>query len=106
MRNIKITRKDINKENMVALSYCQCQTILNIFGNKYKIGYNSGIYGWNYDVYRINNIDIITGYNIPYIRYSNKHLKNQLVALENKVRKNKDFTKNKEYQKEFFDILK
>lgn len=107
MRNIKrITRNDINKENMVALSYCQCQTILSLFGYEYKVGYNSGTYGWNYDLYRIGNIDIVTGYNVPYYRYSNKELKNKLVALENEVRANKDYSKNDDYRKEFFKIFK
>lgn len=101
----KITRKDIIKESMVALSYCQCQTILNRFGYDFKIGYNKGINGWNYDLYRIGNFDIITGYNVPYSQYSNKNLKNKLIELENKVRKNKDFTKNDAYKKEFFQIF-
>lgn len=105
MRNIKkVTRNDINKENMIALGYCQCQTILNRFGYEYKVGYNTGLYGWNYDLYRINGMDIVTGYNIPYSQYSNKEIKNKLVALENKVRKNKDFTKN-DFKKEFFQIF-
>ena len=101
----KITRNDINKDNMVSLSYCQCQTILNIFGDKYKEGYNDGVYGWNYDLYRINNVDIVTGYNAPYKNYSNKKLKNELVALENKVRKSKDYTKYDLYKEEFFKIF-
>lgn len=101
----KITRNDINKNNVVALSYCQCQTILNWFGKDYKIGYNSGIYGWNYDLYRINNVDIMAGYNVPYSQYSNKRLKNQLIVLENKMRENKDFTKYDTYKKEFLKIF-
>lgn len=102
----KVTRTEINKEKMVALSYCQCQMVLSMFGHDYKIGYNSGIYGWNYDLYRINDIDIVTGYNVPYTSYINKELKSKLVALENKIRKNHDFTKHDVYQKEFFDIFK
>lgn len=101
----KVTRNDINKENMIALGYCQCQTILNAFAYDYKVGYNSGIYGWNYDLYRIHGVDIVTGYNTPYKKYSNKELKNKLVALENKIRSNFDYTKREEYKKEFFKVF-
>lgn len=101
----KIIRSEINKNNMVALSYCQCQTILDIFGYEYKIGYNAGIYGWNYDLYRINGIDVVTGYNVPYLQYSNKILKNKLIALENKVRNSHDYSKYDTYKEEFFKIF-
>ena len=101
----KITRKDINKDNMVVLSYCQCQKILNAFAYAYKVGYNRGIYGWNYDLYRINNVDILTGYNVPYSQYSNKGLKNKLVALENAMRQDFDDSKLEYYKKEFFKIF-
>ena len=46
----KITRNEINKTNMVAIGYCQAQAALNLFGADYKIGYNAGVYGWNYDL--------------------------------------------------------
>ena len=90
---------------MVVLSYCQCQTVLNLFAHGYKIGYNCGIYGWNYDLYRIRGVDVVTGYNTPYTNYSNEKIKNKLIALENKVRKEYDFTKFEKYKKEFFKIF-
>ena len=109
----KITRSEINKENMVAIGYCQCQTILDMFAYNYKIGYNSGIYGWNYDLYRINGVDIITGYNCPYYNYSNKDIKAQLIELENKIRKEKrsltflEYEKKlQQWKKEFLEIFK
>ena len=102
----KITRNEINKNNMVALSYCQCQTVLDLFAYEYKVGYNAGIHGWNYDLYRIGGVDLVSGYNVPYSQYNNKEIKNKLIELENKMRKNKDFTKYKEYKKEFFEIFK
>ena len=101
----KITRNDIDKNNMVVLGYCQCQTILNMFAYDYKVGYNSGIYGWNYDLYRINGVDIVTGYNTPYAKYNNNEVKNKLVKLENEARKNYDYSKIAEYKKEFFKIF-
>ena len=102
----KITRNEINKNNMVALSYCQCQRVLNLFAYDYKVGYNAGIRGWNYDLYRIGSVDLVAGYNVPYRQYSNKELKNKLIELENKMRKKLDFTKKEEYKKEFFEIFK
>lgn len=103
----KITRNEINKNNMVALGYCQCQMILNLFGTDCKVGYNSGVYGWNYDLYSINGVDIVTGYNVPYNQYSNKSLKNKLVELENRVREEKYNEENyKKFKKEFFEIFK
>lgn len=102
----KVTRNSINKENMVALGYCQCQMVLNMFGYEYKKGYNAGIYGWNYDLYSINNVDIVTGYNVPYSAYSKKKIKNKLIALENKIREHFDYSKREEYKKEFFEIFK
>lgn len=101
----KVTRNDINTNNMVALGYCQCQEVLNLFAYDYKVGYNSGVYGWNYNLYRINGVDIITGYNVPYYQYSNKEIKNKLVALENEIRKDFDYKKLKEYKKRFFEIF-
>lgn len=104
----KITRNDINKENMVALSYCQCQHTLNFFGEHFKVGYNSGIYGWNYDLYRIHGVDIVTGYNVPYTQYSDKAKKEKFIALENKVSKCslEEYRENKEkWKKEFLRIF-
>ena len=108
----KITRKQINKTNMVAIGYCQCQTILDMFAYNYKIGYNAGVYGWNYDLYRINDIDVITGYNVPYYKYSNNDLKIKLIELENKIRKEErgltflEYEKNvKKWEKEFLEIF-
>ena len=109
----KITRKQINKTNMVALGYCQAQTVLNLFGTDYKVGYNAGVYGWNYDLYRINDIDVITGYNVPYYKYSNNDLKIKLIELENKIRKEErgltflEYEKKlQQWKKEFLEILK
>ena len=104
----KITRNNINQENMVALSYCQAQTALNLFGTDYKVGYNSGVYGWNYDLYRIGGVDVVTGYNCPYINKSNNKIKTQLIAFENKLRKlssSELYKKNEQLKKEFLEIF-
>lgn len=104
----KVTRNNINKKNMVALGYCQCQAVLNMFAYDCKVGYNSGLNGWNYDLYRVNGVDIVTGYNAPYYKYSNMEIKNKLIALENKVSKCslEEYRKNKErWKKEFLRIF-
>ena len=61
----KVTRKEI-KENYRAINvpYCELQSLLSY---RSPIAYNSGIYGWNYDVYDFSrdfstNICICTGY--------------------------------------------
>lgn len=104
----KVTRSEINKNNMVALGYCQIQHTLNFFGEDFKIGYNAGIYGWNYDLYNINGVSVVTGYNVPYYQYSNNTIRTKLVELENKVSKCslKEYRENKEkWKKEFLEIF-
>ena len=103
----KVTRNEINKNNMVALGYCQIQRVLDLFADEYKIGYNTGVYGWNYDLYTINGVDIVTGYNVPYYNFSNEKIKKELITLENEIKKNFDYSKNyEEYQKRFLEIFK
>ena len=98
----KVTRNDINKENMISLGYCQCQIALRVFGENFKVGYNSGVYGWNYDLYNVNGVSIVTGYNVPYTEYSNNEIKRKLIELENKIRIQKECT---DWQKEFLEIF-
>lgn len=103
----KITRNNIKKNNMVALNYCQCQRVLGLFGGDFKIGYNSGVYGWNYDLYEINGVSVVTGYNVPYKKYNNQELKKKLIALENKITKeyNFNFAEYEENKKKFLEIF-
>ena len=42
-----------------SVGYCQAQYLL-MFTR--KVGYNAGVYGWNYDVYIVGDDVIITGY--------------------------------------------
>lgn len=60
----KMTRKDINhlKDmgfNIYHIAYCEAQNLLKPYE---RIGYNTGVYGWNWSVYRIGNNIIVTGY--------------------------------------------
>lgn len=66
----QLTRQDIFKmyDNVYTCGYCALQEI----ETELKcIGYNSGIYGWNWDAYEIDaNTVLVTGYrNLPAGRY-------------------------------------
>jgi hypothetical protein len=102
----KVTRNDINKDNMIALGYGQCQMILGLFGENYKVGYNSGVYGWNYDLYSIHGVDVVTGYRVPYKEYTNKEIKKKLIALDNKVvQKRYTWAEREKWFREFLEIF-
>lgn len=57
----KVTKKQImsNYSNVIEVSYCALQTLLNRFSPSY---YTCGIYGWNTDIYEIDGLCICTGY--------------------------------------------
>lgn len=57
----KTTQKTI-KENyaaIISIGYCDAWYLLH-FEN--PIAFTSGVYGWNADIYDINNVAIVTGY--------------------------------------------
>lgn len=62
---IKMTRKDIEQgyDKVYCLGYCEAQYLLR---GAREIGYNCGLYGWNYDVYEIEHngemVAVCTGY--------------------------------------------
>lgn len=58
---IKTTRKNIvaTSPRLVSVGYCDLQTLLRYHS---PIAYTSGVYGWNFDVYQVNNLTICTGY--------------------------------------------
>ena len=59
--DIKITKTDL-KNNfgiIVSCGYCELQTLLNM---KNRVGYNKGVYGWNFDVFDFGGVGLITGY--------------------------------------------
>lgn len=60
-----MTRKEIqnNFNKVYSIGYCGMQYLLRY---QNRIGYNSGVYGWNYDIFSIDGIAICTGYrNMP-----------------------------------------
>lgn len=59
--NIKLTNKDLRNNFAVIVScrYCALQSLLAI---KNRIGYNKGVYGWNFDAFDFAGVGLITGY--------------------------------------------
>lgn len=57
----KVTRNFVNSyKNKICVGYCELYYLLYF---KNRIGYNSGVYGWNYDVFHIDfRTCIVTGY--------------------------------------------
>ena len=58
----KTTRKEISNsyKNVICLGYCELQNVLYY---KRPTAYTCGTYGWNADIYQINdNTCIVTGY--------------------------------------------
>ena len=53
----KMTRNDLSG-NIVKIGYNKMYYLLKF---EYPAGYNSGRYGWNYDIFKFNNITIVTG---------------------------------------------
>lgn len=69
---MKATKKDIEKQAryIVRVPYCDAQTLLNLgecAGAAVKLGSGSGVYGWNWNAYRLTNsagvpVVVVTGY--------------------------------------------
>ena len=74
--NIKFTKKDIlsNFANIICVGYCDIQYLLRYID---RIGYTCGVYGWNADIYKIDNATVIvTGYR-PFGNISTKYDKSK-----------------------------
>lgn len=48
-----------NYQNVICVGYCKMSYLLT---NQQPIAYNSGVGGWNCDIYDINGVAIVTGY--------------------------------------------
>lgn len=69
--NTKVTKNNIHAPIIFKAGYCELYYLLHGAGLE-RDGYNSGIYGWNYDVYYISQAAITTGYrNMPGYRLKN-----------------------------------
>lgn len=83
---IKTTKKEIQKsfKNIICVGYGDLQNLLSYTD---VVFYTCGVYGWNADVYKINNNTIIcTGYR-PFGNIKNYKL---IEKYENKAKKIKE----------------
>lgn len=55
----KITRSQLVNKPIIKIGYCSATNLLKGLN---RIGYMSGVYGWNCDVYDCDNAYILTGY--------------------------------------------
>ena len=61
MEKVKITRKEIYARHRDVIR-AGAGDLRNLLRYKDAWAYNSGVYGWNYDVYSIGSTAICTGY--------------------------------------------
>lgn len=62
---MKMTRNqiaDLPVDKIVTTRACELHHLLSGID---PVGYNAGINGWNYDVYVIGDVGILTGYRVP-----------------------------------------
>lgn len=62
MNKIRVNKKDIlnSYKNIIPIGYCDAYYLLSDQNKKY---YTCGVYGWNADIYEIDNSTcIVTGY--------------------------------------------
>ena len=59
---VQVTKKQVmsSYSNILKLSSCKLQDLLNRFSPRY---YTCGVNGWNADIYIIDGMCIVTGYN-------------------------------------------
>ena len=57
----KTTKKAVNEgyNNIICVGYADLHYLLNQLE---PTAYTAGVYGWNADIYNINNVVIVTGY--------------------------------------------
>ena len=55
----RVTMKSMRTANTYAVPYCVIQRLLKF---QEPFAYSAGVYGWNCDYYKINDVVICTGY--------------------------------------------
>lgn len=61
MAKIKFTRSDVNKfyNRVYRAGYCE---LFPLYRDTEAIGYNCGVYGWNWHLYAFGDVAITSGY--------------------------------------------
>lgn len=54
---VKMTRKDLQYYTVILASGVE-----NLLNRLSPIGYNSGVYGWNWDCYKVGKYYVVSGY--------------------------------------------
>ena len=93
----KVTSKQLKEgyEAIISVGYCSAWYLLKGLEPRY---YNSGVYGWNYDAYHIDNSTLITtGYrpigNLSCISIVNKYNEKARKIYNSDLEYNKKITK-------------
>lgn len=69
----RVTRNDIYRDGkpVIRVPYCGAQSLL---AGKHPIGFNDGLYGWNYDAYDVGGAIVCTGLrNMPGKKAKHNH---------------------------------
>ena len=103
--NFKLTKKEVTLQFGYILEFGY-HDILFIEPYLRQLGYTSGVYGWNSNIYIINNnMCISTGYR-PFGNINgNKVFKNLKLEIINYFKENKDYTSRKNYVNMLFNQL-
>lgn len=63
MKKMKVTTKEIKRTYKTIINLVYDTDYL--FPDADAIAFNSGVYGWNYDLFTVNNVAILRGYRVP-----------------------------------------
>lgn len=110
---IEMTKSDVESEfSKVVVLHGGQQKFINLLKRAVEpYGYNAGVYGWNYDVYKINGIGFAEGYRIPNFRnearYSQEIMDNAVEKAEEVVKNNRkpENIPSYNYEKEKSEVL-
>ena len=85
----RMTRNDVNTNYAISVGYCKAQWLLTDVD---ALGFNAGIYGWNWDAYNVDGCTVVTGCrNFPAgIRKAN--YVNEYNAMAREALDNNDYT--------------
>lgn len=106
---VSMRKADVESEfsNVVVLYGYQDKVINSIKKAFSPIGYNAGVYGWNYDVYDINGVGFVEGDRIPNFENSSRYSEEILNKVTDKINEisKKSYFQKTEYS-EFLDAFK
>lgn len=110
---VEMSKADVESEfsNVIVLYSYQTEVVNSIKKAFSPVGYNAGVYGWNYDVYDINGVGFVEGYRIPNFKNSSRYSEEILDKVTDKInevwknnRKQENLT-SYNYKKEQIEFL-